>query len=147
MVDLVQLSVQQTIIKMVNAVDTKHWEEALAQFEPQLSVDYSSLTEQPKADIAASALVQSWQQALAKAQTHHMVTNFDCSLQGSHATVECHVYASHQAAGLEGWDLFGRYQFELVETQGQWRIVAMTLLVHGQKGNFDFIQQLNQDKG
>ncbi|MGR5132083.1 nuclear transport factor 2 family protein [Vibrio alfacsensis] len=143
MAELTHFSVQQTIIKMINAVDTKRWEEAQAQFEAQVTVDYSSLTQQPKADVPAAALVQGWQQALAKAHTHHMVTNFDCSVQAERALVECHVYASHQADGLEGWDLFGRYQFELIETHDQWRIAAMTLIVHGQKGNTAFMQQLN----
>ncbi|NLS11528.1 nuclear transport factor 2 family protein [Vibrio sp. SM6] len=142
MVDSAHFPLQQTIIKMVNAIDTKQWKDAKSHFDEEVTVDYSSLNHQPKANVARGDLVGGWQHALEKASTHHMVSNFDYSLQGDVAFIECHVYACHQADGFEGWDCFGRYQFELVERQGKWFIAAMTLIVHGQKGNPNFLAQL-----
>ena len=46
------------------------------------------------------------------------------------------------ARGIEGWDCYGRYLHTLERIRGQWQITRMTLVVHGQKGNLSFLQQI-----
>ena len=77
---------------------------------------------------------------------HHVVSNFDYQLQNDFAKVECHVYACHHANHIESWDVFGRYLFELLNIESEWLISSMTLIVHGQKGNRDFLRQLSEEK-
>ncbi|CAM3804238.1 nuclear transport factor 2 family protein [Parendozoicomonas haliclonae] len=140
---IAQWQVAQAITRMVNAIDSKRWSDARVQFADTVFVDYSSLNGQPGADISSSDLVHGWQELLERVLTHHMVSNFEVEVQGDKAESECHVYACHELPGLEGWDCYGRYQHLLERVNGQWLIIQMTLIVHGQKGNLEFLQQVS----
>ena len=133
---------KQSIISMVNAIDNKQWDKASAQFNDQVFVDYSSLSGQPGAMTAASDLVGGWQNLLARVSTLHQLSNFAISVEGDQAEVSSHVYASHSAEGIDGyWDAYGRYQHELRKIDGEWKITSMTLHMHGQKGNLNFLAE------
>ena len=136
--------VKRTITTMVNAIDTKQWAQAQAQFSPQVYVDYSSLNGLPGGKVKASDLLNGWQQLLSKVSTHHMLTNFDISIKDNTALAYSHVYASHTAPSIEYWDAYGRYEHKLTKHQGQWKIDSMTLLMHGQKGNRNFLQEASE---
>ena len=136
------LDPKETIVKMVNAVDTKDWETAQAQFDDTVFVDYSSMTGQAGQETASKDLVQGWANLLKNAETHHMLTNFEVSEEGDSADVFSHVYASHTAEGVDYWDIFGRYHHKLKKTPNGWKINSIKLLVHGQKGNEQFLQQV-----
>lgn len=135
--------VKQSIVRMVNAIDTKQWDVALDRFHDRVFVDYSSLSGQPGSETDASALVGGWQGLLAKVSTHHLLGNFEISVSEDHADVSSHVYASHSAHGVEGyWDAYGRYLHELRKINGDWKITSMTLIMHGQKGNLNFLPEV-----
>ena len=134
--------VVESVVKMVNAIDTKQWLIAQGQFSPTVFVDYSSMNNQAGANTKASDLVSGWQNLLKTVDTHHMLTNFEVQIDGNEAKMQSHVYASHLAQGIEYWDIFGRYLHTLEKTNDGWKIKSMTLIVHGQKGNTDFIAQV-----
>ena len=134
--------VRQNIVTMVNAIDGKHWDLATAQFADQVFVDYSSLSGQPGSMVNASDLVGGWRDLLARVDTHHLLGNFEISVEGDRAESYSHVYASHQAEGIEYWDAYGRYHHKLEKTGDQWKITGMTLIMHGQKGNQAFLQEV-----
>ena len=136
-------AVQTTITKMVNAIDAKDWRTAVEQFTPVVFVDYSSMSGEPGGEVRASDLVGGWEQLLAEASTHHMLTNFEIRVDGVDAESIAHVYASHTADGIDYWDIFGRYHHKLELTDDGWRIAFMKLIVHGQKGNERFLEQLS----
>lgn len=136
--------VKQSITTMVNAIDTKNWSEALSQFSDNVYVDYSSLSGQPGNLVKATDLVNGWKTLLAKAKTHHILSNFDISVEGNQAEAFSHVYASHVAPGINYWDAYGRYHHKLKKINDQWKITSMTLLMHGQKGNPNFLQEISQ---
>ena len=135
-------SPQDVVITMVNAIDTKDWNRALRQFDKNVFVDYSSMTGQPGAETRSKALVEGWAGLLKNAETHHMLTNFEVSMKSRRAKVSSHVYASHTAEGVEYWDIYGRYHHELKKTSKGWKITSKTLIVHGQKGNLKFLEQV-----
>ena len=138
-----QEQVKQSVVTMVNAIDNKQWELASAQFKDRVFVDYSSLSGQPGGETDASQLVGGWRDLLARVDTLHQLSNFDVVINGDRAQVSSHVYASHQAEGIEGyWDAYGRYQHELERIDGAWKIASMTLIMHGQKGNTDFLSEV-----
>jgi ketosteroid isomerase-like protein len=139
-------AVEATITRMVNAIDAKDWKTALGQFAAVVFVDYSSMSGEPGAEVDAADLVGGWEQLLAEANTHHMLTNFEISVDGADAESIAHVYASHTAAGIDYWDIFGRYHHKLKLTDDGWRIAFMKLIVHGQKGNERFLEQLSTGK-
>ena len=136
-----QDQVKQSIVTMINAIDTKQWDLATSQFADKVFVDYSSLSGQPGSLTDASDLVGGWEKLLAKVSTHHILSNFDISVQGDQAEVFSHVYASHLADGIEYWDAYGRYHHKLSKKDNQWKITSMTLIMHGQKGNRNFLQE------
>ena len=137
--------VKQSIVSMVNAIDTKQWDRATAQFNDEVFVDYSSLSGQPGSMTLASDLVGGWKNLLAKVSTHHLLSNFEISVRGDQAEAVSHVYASHSADGIAGyWDAYGRYQHKLRYIDGAWKITSMTLVMHGQKGNLNFLQEVTQ---
>lgn len=135
--------VQDTIIKMVNAIDTKKWQLAKDQFAKDVFVDYSSMNGQAGATMLSDDLVNGWEGLLEKVSTHHMLTNFEISVDGDKATSQSHVYASHLADGVEYWDIFGLYLHGLEKQGGEWKITSKTLVVHGQKGNTDFLADVS----
>ncbi len=142
--ELLRLQAEQTIIRMVNGIDSKQWASSQETFHDTVFVDYSSLNGQPGADTPAAELIAGWQHLLAKVTTHHMVSNFQINVHGTLAESECHVYARHTCEGLEGWDCYGRYLHTLQYQNNCWQITRMTLLVHGQTGNRLFLQQIPQ---
>ena len=140
--------VKHTIIKMINAIDTKKWDVARAQFSEDVFVDYSSLSGQAGSNMKANALVDGWEKLLAKVSTHHMLGNFDITINKNNkneAESFSHVYASHQAEGVGYWDAYGRYHHKLKKTPDGWKIVFKKLIMHGQKGNENFLQDVSKE--
>ncbi|MEM7193614.1 MAG: nuclear transport factor 2 family protein [Pseudomonadota bacterium] len=134
--------IRQNIVRMINAIDTKQWDTARDQFKEDVFVDYSSLSGQPGGLTTASELVDGWKQLLQKVDTHHLLSNFEIHVEGNQAESYSHVYASHNADGLEYWDAYGRYHHKLVFESGQWKIMSKTLIMHGQKGNLNFLNEV-----
>ncbi|MEM7563946.1 MAG: alpha/beta fold hydrolase [Pseudomonadota bacterium] len=135
--------VKQTIVTMVNAIDSKQWELATEQFAAEIFVDYSSLSGQPGSMVQAGDLVGNWEGLLAQVETHHLLGNFEITVRGDQAETSAHVYASHIAEGVTGyWDAYGRYLHKLKKEEGRWMITSMTLIMHGQKGNLNFLQEV-----
>lgn len=138
------IEVKQTIIRMVNGIDRKEWSKSREAFADKVFVDYSSLNKQKGSEILSDALIEGWKNLLSVASTHHMVSNFEITVGDSRSESECHVYAVHQAQGIESWDCFGRYLHTLENINGQWEITRMTLIIHGQKGNLSFLQDISR---
>ncbi|WP_199922450.1 alpha/beta fold hydrolase [Pseudoalteromonas piratica] len=137
-----EAQIKQSIITMVNAIDSKEWHKAESQFAQQVFVDYSSLSGQAGSEVKASDLVNGWQSLLQNVETHHMLTNFNIKVDGNKAEVMSHVYASHNATNIENWDAYGRYNHKLIKQDDKWTISSMTLLMHGQKGNRNFLTEV-----
>lgn len=141
---VISQQVKDTIVTMVNAIDNKQWHQATAQFNEDVFVDYSSLTGQQGSHTKATDLVNSWQSLLAKVSTLHQLSNFEIHIDGDNAEAFSHVYASHQAEGIEFWDAYGRYHHKLKKINGHWKITSMALLMHGQKGNLNFLKEVTE---
>lgn len=135
---------KKTVVTMVNAIDTKKWDTAIDQFDRIVFVDYQSLSGQPGAEVPAKALVGNWEKLLKKVNTHHMLTNFEVEINGDEAEIFSHVYASHDAKRVGYWDAYGRYHHKLKKKDGKWKITFMKLIMHGQKGNKKFLQQVSK---
>ncbi|MDK2596821.1 alpha/beta fold hydrolase [Pseudoalteromonas obscura] len=136
--------VKSSIVTMVNAIDSKKWDSALTQFANEVFVDYSSLTGLQGSKTKAADLLLGWKKLLAKVDTLHQLSNFAISIEGDSADSFSHVYASHQAEGIDYWDAYGRYHHKLKKIDGRWKIVSMTLHMHGQKGNLNFLNEVTK---
>lgn len=136
--------IKKVIIKMVNGIDSKDWKVSTEQFTDEVFVDYSSLSGQPGSVVKSKDLVGGWEKLLTKASTHHMLTNFDIKIDDETAEVFSHVYASHIAPNIAYWDAYGRYHHKLKKTKDGWKINFMKLIMHGQKGNSNFLGDLQK---
>lgn len=136
--------IKASLINMINAIDTKQWSVAQQAFSEKVYVDYSSLNGQAGSNMMSVDLVNGWKKVLAKVETHHLLSNFQISVDGNKAEAFSHVYASHNAQGFGFWDAYGRYQQKLVKTDEGWKITSMTLIMHGQKGNKNLLQEVNE---
>lgn len=136
--------VRDTIIKSIKSIDTKEWSEATKYFNEKVFVDYSSMNGEPGAEVKAKDLVGGWEKLLKKANTLHMLSNFEITVKGKEAEIVSYVYASHVAKELEYWDVFGRYIHKLRKTKDGWKITSLTFKMHGQKGNTDFLKEISQ---
>ncbi|SES85325.1 alpha/beta fold hydrolase [Thalassotalea agarivorans] len=141
-----KIQVQDTIINMVNAIDSKSWTTAESYFSDSVFVDYSSMSGQAGSNVAAKDLVSGWQSLLEHVSTLHQLSNFDVRVNGETAEVYSHVYATHIAENIEYWDIFGRYHHKLTKVKSGWKITDMTLIVHGQKGNKAFLKEASEMK-
>jgi len=72
------------------------------------------------------------------------LSNFEIFTNGVNADSYSHVYASHSAEGIDYWDAYGRYHHKLKKIDGLWKITSMTLIMHGQKGNPNFLNEINE---
>lgn len=141
-----EIAAQQTIIEMVNAIDSKKWNHALKRFDGKVFVDYSSMTGQAGTDVASKDLVEGWKNLLKKVDTHHMLSNFVIKKNRDNIEAFSHVYASHTSKGIPHWDIYGQYHHKLKKTPDGWKIIFMKLTVYGQKGNLSFLEQLSKQQ-
>ena len=137
-------AVQNTLVKMINSLDRKEWNNTLKQFDKNVFVDYSSMNGVAGSTVKSNDLVGGWEKLLKRVNTHHMLTNFEISIDGDEANTSSHVYASHTAKNTKYWDIYGRYIHRLKKSKKGWKITSMKLIVHGQKGNTKFLQQVNK---
>ncbi|MAT40488.1 MAG: hypothetical protein CL946_12900 [Ectothiorhodospiraceae bacterium] len=133
------LNVSQTIIDMLNAVDSHEWERVRACFDTQVLADYTSFAGGEPAVLEADQLIDSWKGFLPGfAMTFHQVSNFQVQIEGNEASCFSYLNALHSipdAMGGEHWTLIGTYEHKLLLIDGAWRITAMKLNVLTQIGN------------
>jgi hypothetical protein len=120
------------------AVDAKNWAEARSQFTDSITVDFSSLTGAPPAEIPADALIQAWSANLGPKKTsHHQRGQALVTINGKRATVYSQGYAWNKMEGNGEplWEVWGNYTHELVNTEAGWKVSAMTFEMTHERGN------------
>lgn len=141
----VRLADEAAIVRAVDAidaaVDAKDWERVVNQFMPEVTVDFSGLTGQPRATIQATALVDGWKKALfAEKKSLHMRTNHELRMEGGTAVVTSHGYAWNQLSSLapnDLWEVWGVYEHVLQRQADGWRVSSMRFTPTYQRGNRD----------
>ncbi len=104
-------------------------------YAERVHVDYSSLSGEPAATVAARDLMDSWAAVLPGFdRTRHEVTNLFASVDGATAIVTTDVVADHYVDSLF-WQARGTYRFELQKQEGRWRIHAHTFALAGESGS------------
>ena len=129
---------EETVVEMFVGVDSRDWDKVKLCFEDQVLLDYSSMNGLPPAVVYAEEIIQSWKNVLPffKA-THHQLGNMLSYVNQLEATVFCYGTATHYLEHKDGnvWTVVGSYDFDLTETDGEWRIVRMRFNYKYQDGN------------
>lgn len=139
----VRIADEFAVIRAVDAidaaVDVKDWDKAVNLFMPEVTIDFSGLTGQPRATIQATALIDGWKQALfAEKKSLHFRTNHAVRLEGGTAVVTSHGYAWNQLSSLapnDLWEVWGTYEHVLQRQADGWRVSSMSFTPTYQRGN------------
>lgn len=129
------------IIRITNqidrAVDDKDWPRARSYVADRVTVDFSSLSGQPAATIAADDLIGAWSGNLKGNKTSlHMRTNHDVAIEGERATVVSTGYAFNRMEGNGDplWEVWG-YRHSFTHQNDGWKVDGMSLSVAHERGN------------
>lgn len=136
-----QNGVQDTVTRMLHALDALDWPSVEAAFADELQIDYSSLFGGEPETLTAAELMTRWRALLPGFDaTQHMTGPIVVSVApgGSAATAQTHVRGYHYIAEAEVgpiWQIAGHYVIELVKQPDGWKITGLTLQTFFQDGN------------
>lgn len=139
----VRLADEAAVLRAVDAldaaVDAKQWDTVVNLFQPEITVDFSGLTGQPRTNMQATTLVDAWKQSLfAEKKSFHMRSNHDLRIEGGSAVVTSHGYAWNQLASLapnDLWEVWGTYEHVLTRQADGWRISSLRFTPSHERGN------------
>ena len=124
-------------------VDTRHWDQILDLFTPQVDVDYTSLFGGEPQSLTRELLVDGWRRLLPGfTRTTHVIGHPTIAVNGPSAHASASVVAWHfiEDPALNGNDLWlvgGCYEMTFEKAEGQWRIAKLTLARAWAEGNLD----------
>ena len=123
------------VTRMGIAADAQDWVAVRACFADQVMFDYSSLTDQPAAEIGADALVDAWRNHLPGFdQTQHIIAGHQVTQDGDQAQCLSHFKAQHRI-GDRAWDLDGDYSHRLARTPDGWKIGYLQMIWTFERGD------------
>ncbi|MGX7872923.1 nuclear transport factor 2 family protein [Mesorhizobium sp. ORM6] len=120
------------------AVDAQDWKLARSYFADRVTADFSSLSEQPAANIASDDLIGAWAGNLKGSKTSlHLRTNHQVVLEADTATVLSNGYAWNRMEGNGDplWEVWGTYEHHLRRTAVGWKVDGFTFRMTHERGN------------
>ena len=131
--------ISDTVTRLLHGVDALDWERVRGALAAEVRIDYTSLFGGSAARLPADQLVANWRALLPGFDaTQHLLGPILVRGTDARAEVETAVRGYHRikdAAGGEIWMVAGRYDMQLEQHAGQWRIAAITLTTYYQEGN------------
>jgi len=136
------LADERAVIRIADAidraVDVQDWPRARGYFADRVTVDFSSLSGQPPATIAAADLIGTWAANLKGSKTSlHLRTNHQVVFDGNSATVSSNGYAWNRMEGNGDplWEVWGTYEHHLIRLGAGWKVDGFTFRMTHERGN------------
>lgn len=121
-----------------DAVDRKDWPAALALFDEEIDVDFSSLGGAP-GRITKTGLIDNWKAALTPdKQSFHLGGDGVATVTGDTATLMTHGYAWNRLTTRtrnDLWEVWGVYQYKFARTPQGWKINALKFVKTYERGD------------
>jgi len=139
-----KISIKETVAKLFVSSDQRNWAEVEAQFATKVTLDYSSMTGNPAAEVSPTDITTGWKTVLPGfTHTHHQIGNFITEINGNKAHSFCYGTATHYLEDDNGniWTVVGSYDFDLEKIDDHWKITTMTFNFKYQDGNTALIQK------
>ncbi|WJR68411.1 alpha/beta fold hydrolase [Neorhizobium sp. CSC1952] len=116
------------ITDIAAGADRHQWDRVRRAFADEVKLDYTSLWGGEAAIQPADDVIGQWSGFLPGFdETLHLVTNHTVTaMRGTTATAEADFQATHRIEG-DLWVLMGHYRYELVKTNGAWKVSALTM--------------------
>lgn len=123
-----------TLTRMLHAIDALDWTTVRQCLADEVRTDYAELSGEPAATVTGDALVEQWQGLLPGFDATQHLTGpvlVEARPEGDGRRLQTHVRGFHHWAGDDGgtWGVHGHYVADVQETDGDWRISALTLQV------------------
>lgn len=129
----------ETVQNIFIGADEHQWQLCRAAFADRVALDYTSLAGGEPAQLPADDIVAAWKAFLPGFRsTHHQLGNMVVRQTGSTATVFCYGTATHYLPNDSGnnvWTVVGTYNAALEQTNGAWKVTALTFNLKYQDGN------------
>lgn len=136
------LADERAVIRIADAidraVDAQDWKRARSYFADRVAVDFSSLSGQPPATIAADDLIGTWSANLKGSKTSlHLRTNHQVVIELDAATVSSNGYAWNRMEGNGDplWEVWGTYEHRLKRLGDDWKVDGFTFRMTHERGN------------
>jgi SnoaL-like domain len=128
-------SIIQVVKAIFSGTDKRNWSEVKNAMAEEVLLDYSSMTGNPAALEASEKIVETWKGFLPGFdKTHHQVSDFKVSQNGSLAQVYLFGKADHYISG-EIWTVEGTYDVTLSRSDAHWKVTAFKFNFIKQSGN------------
>ncbi len=137
-------AIEETVAYVFINSDQRNWSGVEAQFAPNVTLDYSSMTGNPAAKITPIEITAGWKTVLPGfTHTHHQIGNFVTEINGNKAHSFCYGTATHYLEDEGGniWTVVGSYDFDLEKIESEWKVTTMTFNYKYQDGNGNLIQK------
>lgn len=129
----------ETVTNVFTGTDERNWDLVKQSFADEVLLDYSSMTTQPAAALAADDIINAWKGIMPGFQyTHHQLGNFKVVQKNNEAHAFCYGTATHylpNEAGTNLWTVVGTYDFDLKKVNDQWKVHHMVFHFKYQDGN------------
>lgn len=120
-------------------IDTRDWSLYRSIFTDDIEVDFSSYNGNPRSAMKADDWVTGCRTLFTGLDaTQHTMSNPLVEVEGERARCRMYMQAEHfleNGQGSDGFVLGGYYDDRLVQTEGGWKIQAVTLNVFWARGN------------
>ncbi len=132
--------IEETIDKLALHIDAKEWLELAEVLAETVEFDYVSLFGGQVERLLRTEVVNRWKTQLSPLRsTQHIITNLHIIIKAD-STADCvaNVLATHVRPNPLGdslWTVGGRYDFQLAQEGGRWKISAVKLTVLWTTGN------------
>ncbi len=141
-------SIKEAITKLFINTDKRDWSGVEAQFNSEVTLDYSSMSGNPATKLSPQEITGGWKTVLPGFTfTHHQIGNFITEVNGNTAKSFCYGTATHYLENENGkvWTVVGTYDFDLLKVNDKWKISGMKFNFKYQDGNTKLIQEITQN--
>ena len=140
-----RIEVEETVDQFGLRTDGKEWPELEEVLAETVELDYRSLFGGTVETLPRGDVIVRWKNSLMYLRTQHIITNMHITIKPDN-TAECaaNVLATHvRSIGGEEviWTIGGRYDINLAQENGRWRIYAIKLTAIWTTGNPNIINQ------
>ncbi|GAA2322489.1 nuclear transport factor 2 family protein [Nonomuraea roseoviolacea subsp. roseoviolacea] len=134
-----RLAIIETCTRMAWHADQREWDRLAGIFADSVTLDYTSLNGGEPAVLTPAQIVGAWSGLLgAFDATQHLITNHLVTVDGATAVCTASFQATHRLTdpfGSQLWTLGGTYRFDLVRSDGAWKIGAVVMTATWADGN------------
>ncbi len=122
--------IEELLFRSMRSFDDKDWDAMRECLAESIHCDYSSFRGTPPGDIARDDYIGQRAIALAALKTQHNLSNLSIEGTETHAEAICNYAILRFAPDFDGtparfFHSYGQYQFGVVMTDNQWRIISI----------------------